>query len=186
MLQASLVINEDELIQINQLNKQNIKGSLSEEEKEQEGFVSWLYSLELLKKMDGLAPSVIVKDGQEVVGYALTTVKESTAFHNDLKLMVDNLQTINYKDKPLTSFNFYFMGQICIAKEYRGKGVFNLLYQKHKEAYKSQYDLLITEVSTSNIRSQKAHEKVGFKTIYTYRDASDEWNVIVWDWGEEM
>ncbi len=186
MLQASLVINEDELIQINQLNKQNLKGSLSEKEKEQEGFVSWLYSLELLKKMDGLAPSVIVKDGQEVVGYALTTVKESTAFHNDLKLMVDNLRTINYKDKPLTSFNFYFMGQICIAKEYRGTGVFNLLYQKHKEAYKSQYDLLITEVSTSNIRSQKAHEKVGFKTIYTYRDALDKWNVIVWDWREEM
>ncbi len=67
MLQASLVNNKDELIQIHQLNKQNLKGSLSEEEKEQEGFVSWLYSLELIEKMHGLAPSVIVKDNNRLL-----------------------------------------------------------------------------------------------------------------------
>jgi hypothetical protein len=57
-----------------------------------------------------------------------------------------------------------------------------MLYQHHKKIYGDKYDMLITEISTSNIRSQKAHEKTGFKTIYTYTDAADEWNVVVWDW----
>lgn len=184
MLQAALVSKNDELVQIYDLNKQNLKQNLPEAEKEKEGFVSWLYSFELLQKMHALAPSVIVKDDALVVGYALTTAKESSAFHNDLKVMMNNLQTLEYKGKSLTAHNAYFMGQICIAKEYRGKGLFDLLYKKHKEVYSKKFDILITEISTSNIRSQKAHEKVGFKTIHTYKDAMDEWNVVVWDWKE--
>jgi RimJ/RimL family protein N-acetyltransferase len=74
------------------------------------------------------------------------------------------------------------MGQICVDKNYRGKGLVQELYNKHKEIYSTKYQLLITEVSTANIRSQKAHEKVGFTTIHTYKDAMDEWNVVVWEW----
>jgi L-amino acid N-acyltransferase YncA len=74
------------------------------------------------------------------------------------------------------------MGQICIDKNYRGKGVFNNLYQHHKKIYQTKFDLLITEISTHNPRSQKAHEKVGFKTIHNYKDVMDEWHVVGWDW----
>jgi len=74
------------------------------------------------------------------------------------------------------------MGQICIDKTYRGKGIFNILYQKHKELYSHKYDLLVTEISVNNPRSLRAHEKVGFKIIHTYHDALDEWAVVVWDW----
>jgi L-amino acid N-acyltransferase YncA len=42
--------------------------------------------------------------------------------------------------------------------------------------------LLVTEVSTKNQRSLKAHEKVGFKNVFTYEDGIDEWNVVIWNW----
>jgi len=58
----------------------------------------------------------------------------------------------------------------------------NMLYQKHREVYSNQYDFILTEISTSNLRSLKAHEKMGFETIYTYQDSVDEWNVVVWNW----
>jgi ribosomal protein S18 acetylase RimI-like enzyme len=74
------------------------------------------------------------------------------------------------------------MGQICIEKEYRGKGIVPMLYNKHKEIYSSQYDFILTEISTRNIRSLKAHEKIGFKTIHYHRDQLDEWAVVIWDW----
>ena len=56
------------------------------------------------------------------------------------------------------------------------------MYEHHKKIYQHQFDLLVTEISANNPRSQKAHEKVGFKTIHNYRDDIDEWNVVVWDW----
>lgn len=144
--------------------------------------MSWNYPLELLQQMHQLAPSIIVKDGEEVVGYALVTLKEAGNFHNDLRTMFTNLQAVNYQNAPLMSYSFYVMGQVCIEKNYRGKGIFSLLFQHHKTIYSQRYQFLVTEISSSNIRSIKAHEKVGFKTIYTYRDNNDEWNVVLWDW----
>ena len=182
MLEATTVTKEEELIQIHHLNQQNIRQNLSPEERQKEGFVTWLYSTELLREMHNLAPSVIVKDKDTVIGYALVTLKEAAAFHPDLQIMIDNLQPIIYQGRPLFSYEFYCMGQVCIHKDYRGKGVFNMLFQKHKEIYSSKYQLLVTEISPSNIRSQKAHENVGFKTIYTYKDKIDDWNVVAWDW----
>ena len=182
MLSATIVTSNDELSQIHQLNRQNLKYNINEDEKDREGFVSWLYSEELLAQMHQLAPSVIVKDGNRVAGYALTTLKESRRFHADLETMFHHLESVKYQNRLLIDHNFYCMGQICVAKAYRGKGIVDMLYQKHKEIYSKQYDFILTEISTANVRSIKAHEKVGFTTINTYKDAMDEWNVVVWNW----
>jgi GNAT superfamily N-acetyltransferase len=182
MLYATEVNTTDELLQIHELNRQNLKGNISLEEQELQGFVTWLYPITLLQHLHDLAPSIIVKDNEKVVGYALVTPVEAGEFHPDLQVMIENLDTLEYYGKPLSEYNYYIMGQVCIHKDYRGRGIFNLLFQKHRELYKEEYDLLITEISTSNYRSQKAHEKVGFQTIHTYSDDLDEWNVVVWDW----
>jgi ribosomal protein S18 acetylase RimI-like enzyme len=182
MLKATIVTMEDELVQIHKLNQQNLKQNINNKTQEREGFVTWLYSLELLRMMHKLSPSIIVKDKEKVVAYALTTLKESKAFHPDLKTMFGNLESVQYKNKPLSSSRFYCMGQICIAKEYRGKGIVAMLYQQHKEVYGRYFDFLLTEISINNRRSLKAHEKIGFQTIYTYKDAMDEWEVVIWDW----
>ena len=186
MLYATTVNTERELEEIQRLNQQNLKKNLSEEELVREGFVSWFYSLELLKNMHQLAPSIIVKDGEDVIAYALVTLKEASAFHNDLRLMIENIQSVIYKDKPLLLYNFYLMGQVCVHRNYRSKGVFSLLYKEHKKVYSPEYDLLVTEISTNNKRSLRAHEKVGFKNIYTYKDKLDEWSVVVWDWNNDQ
>ena len=183
-LNATEVTNDDELLQIHQLNRENLKGNISQQEQEEQGFVTWLYPVSLLRQIHELAPSVIVKDGNKVVGYALVTPLEAGSFHPDLQVMMDHLEQLVYKGKPLAEYRYYIMGQVCIDKEYRGKGVFKMLFEKHREIYGNSYDLLVTEVSSSNYRSQKAHEKVGFTTIHTYSDALDEWNVVVWDWTE--
>ncbi|MBA2249946.1 MAG: GNAT family N-acetyltransferase [Chitinophagaceae bacterium] len=182
MLYTTVVTDEEELLQINEMNRLNLKIVLSPQEQQEQGFITWLYNISLLKEMHELAPSIIVKDEKQIVGYALVTPKESSSFHPDLKGMIDNLEIVNYKNNPLSTYSFYLMGQVCIHKDFRGKGIFDMLFQKHKELYSNTYDMLVTEISTKNLRSQKAHEKVGFKTIHTYKDELDEWNVVVWDW----
>ena len=182
MLYATIVSTETELEQIQRLNQQNLKNNISREEQEWEGFVSWSYSLDLLKKMHQQAPSIIVKDGDEVIGYALVTLLEASDFHKDLQTMISNLRSVQYNGKSLMLYRFYLMGQVCIQKEYRGKGVFNLLYQQHKNVYGKEYELLVTEIVADNKRSLRAHKKIGFDIIHTYPDGNQEWNVVVWSW----
>ncbi|MFN2457647.1 MAG: N-acetyltransferase family protein, partial [Chitinophagaceae bacterium] len=141
-----------------------------------------LYSMELLEKIHNLAPSVIVKEEENVVGYALTTPLQAREFHPDLEIMFQNLEAVQYRNERLFAYSFYCMGQICIDKKYRGRGLVDILYQKHKELYSNQFNFILTQISCKNQRSLKAHEKIGFESIYRYRDGTDEWDVVIWDW----
>jgi ribosomal protein S18 acetylase RimI-like enzyme len=182
MLHSKLVSTREELVQIHELNQKNLKANFNYETQVKEGFVSWLYPLPLLEKMHNLAPGVIVKENDTVAGYALTTLKEARTFHPDLDAMFGHLQNVQYRGKFLSSFHFYCMGQICVAKEYRRKGVVQMLYQKHKEAYSAEYEFILTEISSGNLPSLLAHQKAGFEIIHSYTDSIDEWKVVVWDW----
>ena len=182
MLLATTVQSHEELQQISMLNKQNLRENLSDSERSAEGFLSWNYPFELLLQMHHLAPSIIVKDRTRVAGYALTTLREAGAFHPELEKMFQQISGLFYREKPILSWRFYCMGQICVHPDFRGLGLVPMLYAKHREVYRHRFDLLVTEISSANPRSMKAHLKAGFQKIYTYPDQNDEWNVVVWDW----
>lgn len=181
-MHAAIVTTDEELQQIVELSHLNQKANVTEEEKSKEGFISWEYSYELLKQMQDQCPHIIVKDGEKLAGYALVAMKEAKAFHVDLAAMINKLETLLYNGKALADYNYYVMGQVCVDKTYRGQGVFDMLYQHHKTVLKYQFDFVVTEISTNNPRSIRAHERVGFKNIYTYKDAVDEWSVVLWGW----
>jgi len=173
---------EAELSQILALQSANHRDNLSEESRKDSGFVTVRHNLELLKKMNAAAGQVIAKAGDEVVGYALVMLKEFSPLIPVLQPMFNMFNTLVYGDRPLNTYRYYVMGQICVAESHRGKGVFQQLYEGHKQFYAQQFDLCLTEVSSSNRRSMRAHDKVGFKVIHTFEDKTDRWNIVAWDW----
>lgn len=181
-MEIKLAETETELLQILTLQKENHVSLISPDVKKTEGFVTVKHDLNLLNTMNDLARQVIAVENGQVIAYALVMVKELKMDIPVLTPMFDMFKEINYKGGRLSDANFYVMGQVCVDKRYRGKGVFEMLYAKHREVYQSRFDLCITEVSSSNPRSMRAHEKVGFKTIHTFSDKTDEWNILTWDW----
>jgi len=182
MIQATTVTTPGELLQILDLQKRNLKQHISEEEKDEQGFVTMPFNIQMLEVFHSLAPSVIIKDDDEVVAYAMVLLQEGRYAYPGLEPMFVNFNKLSWKGKPLYDYKFYVMGQVCVDKAYRSKGLFDILYQKHKEIYENKFDFIVTEISTSNYRSLKAHKRVGFVTINTFKDSMDEWDVVVWDW----
>jgi ribosomal protein S18 acetylase RimI-like enzyme len=182
MLTAQFITTEEELVQVAQLSAGNLVSNISAETKAKEGFVSWSYPLATLQLLHSIQPSVIVKDNTLVAGYALVLTPECIPYYPPLAAVIAHMQSIRYKDRPLTDLRTYLMGQICVHPDYRGKGVVDRLYQFHRQALSLRFDCCVTEISTSNIRSLKAHLKTGFCIIDTYRDEQDEWDVVLWDW----
>ena len=182
MLKSTIVTSTAELEQILHLQQQNLPKNISAEELRSQGFVTFQHDIEILRQFHQLAPSVIVKDDDSVVAYALTVVNEARHVFAPMEPMFQLLETLQWNNKPFSSYRHYEMGQICVAKDYRGKGVFEMLYQQHKISYSHLYDLLVTKISTKNHRSLKAHEKVGFEILTMEKDDLDEWVVVVWDW----
>jgi predicted GNAT superfamily acetyltransferase len=74
------------------------------------------------------------------------------------------------------------MGQIWVAKAWRGQGLVGALYGGHRHYYSAHFDAVVTEISMANPRSLKAHQKVGFETIDRHFENGHDWAVVAWNW----
>lgn len=180
------VTNIKELQGIRGLQEDNLKKNLPAGEAENEGFVSAEYSLEFLQQMHNACPSIIARDGETIAGYALVAVQSIKQHHALLEDLFNVIDTIMYKGTSLKNINYVVVGQLCIAKNYRGIGLVKKLYDFYKAELSSKFDYAITDVAQNNPRSLKAHRKAGFEVIETLSYGGIDWFVILWDWTKKI
>ena len=180
-IHISLATTDDDLKQILHLQALNHKSNLSPEQALKNGFVTVRHTESLLKTICQPYHHIIAKLDDKVVGYALVMLSRYSNLVPELQMMDDLLNKLYYTNKPMRTFKYVIMGQICIAEEVRGKRVFDDLYGYMSTYLKNHFDFIITEVAERNQRSMKAHQRVGFHTIHTYHEESiDEvWNVVI-------
>ncbi|HWZ21567.1 MAG TPA: hypothetical protein VNW06_02875 [Cytophagaceae bacterium] len=174
--------SKEELIEILILQEKNHRQNISTEAGLKNGFLSVRHELEVLKKMNLASPQIIAKAGDKVVAFAMVMLSSFKTSTPAMIPLFEMLEKISYKGKKITDYTYYIMGQICIDENYRSQGIFDKLYLKHKEVYSKQFDICVTEISSKNLRSMKAHQRVGFEVIHTFKDQVDEWNIVVWNW----
>jgi ribosomal protein S18 acetylase RimI-like enzyme len=183
-LHFTVVSTLAEVRDILDLQTSNLPASLSAEKMASEGFVTVRHDPETLQRINAAAPAVIAKAGARVIGYALVMLREFAPEVPILQPMFELLNGLSWNDTFLRDDPRWFvMGQICVAADYRGRGVFDGLYSTMKEVYRARYDFTVTEVAERNTRSLRAHERVGFQTLHTYPDTAtgEVWRVIVLD-----
>lgn len=167
--------------QILSLQQANLEKVLTEEAVKDQGFVTVKHDIELLQNMNHPYPHIVAKANNEIVGYALTMLQE---MKNQIPVLVPMFAQINqsfYENKLLKDYRYFVMGQVCIGKAYRGKGIFDGLYKAMKKQMKTDFELIVTEVATRNVRSIKAHQRVGFQNVLSYVTTDGEaWEILVW------
>jgi GNAT superfamily N-acetyltransferase len=183
LITYSLATTQNELLGVLDLQEKNYKTQLTMQEMVEEGFLSLTHELSELKEISGKYRHVIAKDNARVIGYALVMLKEFKDKVPVLLPMFDELDKLKYHDKLIPDISYFLMGQICIDKEYRGKGIFKGLYRKLKDEMVNKFEMVITEVATRNLRSVNAHQSVGFKFLHTYTSPeNEEWAIVFCDW----
>lgn len=182
MIEYSLSKTKQDLWGILALQKENLTQNISQEEKESQGFVKVQHSYETMESLHSIEPHIIAKDGHLVVAYCLAMTKQSRKDIPILIPMFEQFDTIDFKGKKISQYDYMSVGQVCVSKEYRGKGLFASCYEAYREAFSKKYEFAITEVSTQNFRSLKAHQNIGFKVIKTFKDEFEEWAIVIWDW----
>ncbi len=174
---------DKELAEIIALQKKNLPANLTVAEMQEQGFVTVVHSLDDLKKMNQFEQHLVIKDNYTVVGYLLAMTKKSEFDIPVLSPMFEVFDKVSYQNKLLAAYNFIVVGQVCIDKEYRGKGLLNESYQAYKKTFSSKYDFAITEIATANQRSLNAHKTVGFREVHQFTDINQiEWSIVLWDW----
>lgn len=185
MLKICMAESESDLQGILELQQKNLPQNLSPEEKSEQGFVRVVHNLELLGLLNSIEPHIIAKDDNKVAAYFLAMTKKS---RNDVPMLVPMFQQfdkLTYKGKNVSEYNYMVVGQVCIGKNYRGIGLFSSCFEAYKDTFEKKYDFAITEISISNPRSIKAHQKAGFEIIHTFKDEYETWVIVVCDWSKK-
>ena len=164
-----------DLPRILELQRRNLDRSVSPGEASAQGFVTVEHTPEALFGMHALEPSIVASEGEALCGYALVMPVECRDLVPELRPMFERLE-------GLGCGRFYVMGQICIDRPSRGSGLFDRLYAAHRQHLSGRYQRVVTEVATRNTRSMRAHARVGFRELLRYRDETDEWSLVAWDW----
>ncbi len=175
--------SDKDIWQIIELQKLNLPQSLTVEQKNSQGFVTVVHSFETLKKMNDAEASIVAKDDEKVIGYLLAMTREAK---NDVAILIPMFNAFDeaiYNDKKISSFNYIVVGQVCVADGYRGRGILDDCYGAYKNHFRNKYDFAITEIHKTNLRSIKAHARIGFELVHSYKDPNgDEWEIVILDW----
>lgn len=148
---------DKELEQILDLQQVNLPKNISKEESKIQGFVTVEHDFDILKQMHNVYPHTIAVANNKVVGYVLSM---SIEFGSSIPVLVPMFN--EFKKHNITE-DFIVMGQVCVDKNYRGKGVFKGLYNKMATTFSNKYNRIITEVDELNTRSLK---RTLFRWIY--------------------
>jgi hypothetical protein len=180
MVTLSIASSDAHWEQIVALQQRNLRHALSVEEQNAQGFVHAQHDVPLLRRMADALPQAIAMADGNVVGYCLSLPVALRREQPNLEPMFVQFDRCNYRGRPLSSYRYFVGGQVCVDRDFRGRGLLGLLYHEVRRSLWAPYDLCVTEIATRNRNSIRAHEKIGFEPLLTYCDGSEEWAVAAW------
>jgi len=182
MVEITRVSSVSEIIGIRDLQALNLKQNITAEESIEQGFLTAAFTIEYLQQMNSASPAIIAKDGDKLVGYALVATKEIRKGHDLLEGLFDAIDECEYNGKLLREVNYVVVGQLCVAKEYRGQDLVQKLYGHFRDCLSNEFTYLVTDVAKANARSLKAHKKRGFQVINELMYGGFGWDIVLWNW----
>ena len=184
-LEYTVVSQPHEVDLILALQAENHRDQVDAATAASDGFTSVRHDPAVLQAMNRAHPSAIATSGDRLAGYCLMMPQSFRDQVPILQPMFRLLERLQWRGRPLAGDPRWFvMGQVCVARDFRGMGVFDGIYHQLRATYAPQFDLTVTEISQRNPRSLRAHRRVGFETLHVYLDpeADETWEVVVWDW----
>lgn len=173
MLSIEPAATEEDLQAILELQARNMPEVVGDGALASDGFVSVRHDLALLRTLHASSPHIIARHEGAVVGYALgmsRTYSNTIEMLRGVFLRIEELENV--------ASDYVVCGQVCVAKNSRGQGIFRRLYQEMGRYYAKDYSAIITAIDERNERSLGAHFAVGFEQLLRFADSGRTWVIV--------
>ena len=146
--------------QIVMMQNENLNTVLTAEEKASGGFLSVPLKAEDFQVMNKEIAVVVASSGKEVVAYHCAS---SCQYYQSVPLcacMMERFANVLYEGKPLVHYTCFVVGPMCIAKNYRGKGIYLKLWQELTKHISAGLEMAVGPASEANPRALHAHTQI--------------------------
>jgi hypothetical protein len=134
----------------------NLIANLSDDQR-RGGFLSAEFTLDQVAQMAEDLGTTIALAENSVVGFVCAFRREFAAGSPIIAKMVDCYDRLVFGGKPLSIYNSYIYGPVCIAREYRRRGLLRGLYAAQRKDLAAQFEVGVAFVSRDNPHSLDAH-----------------------------
>ncbi len=86
-----------------------------------------------------------------------------------------------FGDAQLTVENSFQYGPVCVAREFRGRGLLAQLLGAVKTRYGEDYDFGATFINVANVASMSAHRKIGLQTVDEWRANGNDYQTLAFE-----
>jgi ribosomal protein S18 acetylase RimI-like enzyme len=135
------------------LNEANFIGNLAEDDR-RDGFLSAVFTLEQTAAMaEDLGTTVAIVDGA-LAGFLCAFRKDFPHGSPVVARMIESYRRMRFEGKPLSRFNSYVYGPVCIDRAFRRRGLLRGLYEAQKKELAGQFEVGVALVSRDNPHSR--------------------------------
>lgn len=146
----------DEYADILRLQSANYITNLTADER-QAGFLSAEFTPEQTARIAEDLGTMVAVVEDHVAGFLCAFRKEFETGSPVIAKMLESYDDMTFDGQPLNSFNSYIYGPVCIARDFRGRGLLRGLYEAQRNDLAGQFDLGVAFVSRDNPHSLQAH-----------------------------
>lgn len=138
------------------LQSTNYIGNLSEEQRKT-GFLSAQFTAEQTARIaEDLGTTVALVD-HRIAGFLCAIRRDFDTGSPVIAAMLGAYHRLFFQGAPLSAYTSYIYGPVCIADEYRGRGLLRGLYNAQRRDLAGRYEAGVAFVSRDNPHSLTAH-----------------------------
>ncbi|QAA81053.1 GNAT family acetyltransferase [Aequorivita sp. H23M31] len=163
------------------LQSKYLYSNLSEEERKQ-GFVTTPFTKEQLEeiiKQDGI---FIGEKDDNIIAYVFAGSWRYFEPWEIFNYMVSRFPNLSFEGRAITTINSFQYGPVCIEESFRGKGLFNQIFEEMRLEFRKKYPISVTFINKINVISEKAHtKKLGWKIIDEFQFNNNTYIALAFD-----
>lgn len=135
------------------------------------GFVTTNFTPEQIEKLIEFEQGITVAyQGNQIAGYMMAASWDFWSQWPMFVYMIENLPGLACDNQPLTVENSYQYGPVCIAREFRGQGLLQRMFEYSRQHMMKRYPYLVTFINKKNLRSFSAHtQKIGLQVVSEFQ-----------------
>lgn len=146
------------------------------------GFVTTDMTEQQLSELSSAESGVLIaidSSSDKVIGLLLGGSWEFLSPWPMFKYMASILNEYSYQGKKLNAASSYQYGPICVAEEYRGRGVGELLLEYQRKVFAPRYPVIVTFINVLNPRSYAFHIRNQFEDVGFFNFNGNKYHMMV-------
>jgi hypothetical protein len=166
---------------ITDLANHNTYSELSATERE-EGFLTGRFEQPAVSQMVDAALSVVACYKQELAGFVINSNLPAAAYPPLVQTLALKLPEINYQNKPLAAYRYFYYGPVLVSQPHRGRGLLTRLFNYTRGLLRSRFDLGIAFIHAQNRNSLDIHtHHLGLKVVGQFLFAKSDYFILVFE-----